>query len=97
MKKKYMLLLMVAGVLLVINVILTSVLLSRPVGQVKCPVKSKSLPCEAMPIKFALDNPDCANKLLRAMNITNVKILPKNSTNTMIGQVRARLQNNSYN
>ena len=96
MKKKYMLLLMIAGLLLVVNVFLTSLVLSRPVEQVKCPVKSKSLPCEAMPIKFALDNPGCANKLLEAMNVTNVKILPRNSTNTMIEQARARLQNNSY-
>jgi len=96
MKKKYMLLLMVAGILLVVNIILTSLVLSRPVEQIKCPVKSKSLPCEAMPIKFALDNPDCANKLLEAMNVTNVKILPKNSTNTVIEQVRAKLRNNSY-
>ena len=96
MKKKYMLLLMVAGILLVVNMILTSLVLSRPVGQVLCPAKSKSLPCEAMPIKFALNNPGCANKLLEAMNVTNVKILPKNSTNTVIEQVRARLRNNSY-
>ena len=96
MKKKYMLLLIMVGILLVVNVILTSVLLSRPAEQVQCPVKSRSLPCEAMPIKFALDNPDCANKLLESMNVTNVNILPKNSTNTMIERVRARLQNNSY-
>ena len=96
MKKKYMILLVAVGILLMVNVILTSLILSRPIGQVQCPAKSRSLPCEAMPIKFALDSPDCANKLLEAMNITNVKILPKNSTNTMIERVRARLQNNSY-
>ena len=56
--------------------------------------KTKSLPCESMPIKFALENPDCANKLLDVMNVTNVKILPKNSTNMLIQKVRAQLHNN---
>jgi len=80
-------------VLLAANLVMTSMVLSRAVSQ--CPTKSKSLPCEAMPIKFALDNPGCANKLLEAMNVINVKILPRNSTNTMIERVRARLHNNS--
>ena len=86
MKKKYMLLLMAAGILLVVNVILASVLLSRPTGQVLCPAKSKSLPCEAMPIKFALDNPDCANKLLRAMNVTNVNFFPRKPSNQLLNR-----------
>ena len=96
MKKKYMILLVVAGILLVVNVILTSLLLTGPTGRVQCPVKSKSLPCESVPLNWAVNNVDCANSLLRAMNVTNVNILPKNSTNTMIERVRARLQNNSY-
>lgn len=56
----------------------------------------KLLACESVPISWAVDNYDCANKLLEAMNVANVKILPKNSTNTMIERVRARLRNNSY-
>jgi hypothetical protein len=96
MKKKYMLLLMIAGVLLVVNVFLTSLLLTRPVIECQSPVKSKSIPCESVPLKWAVNNVDCANSLLRAMNVTNVNFLPKNSTNTMIERVRAMLQNNSY-
>ena len=45
--------------------------------------RRRSLPCESMPIKFALDNPDCANRLLEAMNVTNVKILPRGSLSDM--------------
>ena len=71
-------LLIVIAVLLMVNFIMTSVLLSRPATQTQCSSRQKSLPCESIPIKLALDNSDCANKLLEAMNVTNVKILPKN-------------------
>ena len=88
-------LLVVIVVLLTTNMSMTLLLLSRPMTQVQCPVKSKSLPCEAIPIKFALDHPDCANRLLEAMNVTNVKVLPRNSTNTLIQKARAKLHNYS--
>ena len=29
-----------------------------------------------MPIKFALEYPECANKFLEAMNITNIRVVP---------------------
>ena len=29
-----------------------------------------------MPIKFAAEYPECANKFLEAMNITNVRVVP---------------------
>ena len=93
--KVNMILLVVIAVLLTANLVITSIILSRSTGKVLCPAKSKSLPCEAMPIKFALDNPDCANKLLRAMNVTNVKVLPRNSTNLLIQKARAQFQNYS--
>ena len=80
--KSNIILLIVVAVFLTVNLVMMSMLLSRPISQ--CPVKLKSLPCEAMPIKFALDYPDCANKLLMAMNITNVKVALYNSTNTLI-------------
>lgn len=37
----------------------------------------RSLPCEAIPIRFVLDDPVCADKLLRAMNVSNVRVLPR--------------------
>ena len=34
-----------------------------------------SLPCQAIPIRFVMEEPECANKLLRSMNMTNTRIL----------------------
>jgi hypothetical protein len=41
-------------------------------SQVQCP-SHKSLPCESVPLRWSVDNYDCANSLLLAMNVTNVK------------------------
>ena len=35
-----------------------------------------SLPCAAIPTRFVVEHPDCADKLLRSMNVTNVRIQP---------------------
>jgi len=82
-------------ILLIANLITSAWVISKIGKSCQCPAKAKSLPCESMPIKFALDHPDCANKLLEAMNVTNVKILHQNSTNTLIQKVRAQLHNYS--
>lgn len=95
MKKLNGVLLLTAGLLLVVNVILTSVLISKPAVECQCSAK-KSLPCESVPIRWAVDNYECANSLLLAMNMTNVKFQPKNSTNTLLEQAIARLKNRSY-
>jgi hypothetical protein len=42
---------------------------------VKCQ-PHKSLPCESVPLRWAVDNYGCANSLLLAMNVTNVKFNP---------------------
>ena len=39
----------------------------------------RSLPCESIPIRFVLDDSVCADKLLLAMNVTNVRVLAKGS------------------
>ena len=36
----------------------------------------KSLPCESVPISWAVKYYDCANSLLLAMNVTNIKFEP---------------------
>lgn len=36
----------------------------------------KSLPCESVPLRWAVDNYGCANSLLLSMNVTNVKFNP---------------------
>ena len=41
-----------------------------------CPEPRRSLPCEAVPMRLIYEDPACANTLLRAMNVTNVRILP---------------------
>jgi len=32
--------------------------------------------CLEIPIKFAMEYPNCANKLLKAANLTNIRIVP---------------------
>ena len=34
------------------------------------------LPCQAIPIRYVMEYPECADKLLQAMNVTNVRIRP---------------------
>ena len=33
-----------------------------------------SLPCAAIPTQFVMEHPDCADKLLRSMNVTKLQI-----------------------
>ena len=35
----------------------------------------KSLPCQALPIQFVMNEPECADKLLRSMNVSNVRVM----------------------
>ena len=35
---------------------------------------SAALPCAAIPTRFVMEHPDCADKLLRSMNVTKVRI-----------------------
>ena len=44
------------------------------------PQKRQTLPCGAIPTRFVIEEPVCANKLLRSMNVTNVRILPHNES-----------------
>jgi len=36
--------------------------------------KGQSLPCPAIPTRLVLEDPACAQKLIEAMNVTNVRI-----------------------
>lgn len=38
------------------------------------PAPKPSLPCAAVPMSFISENPECADHLLRAMNVTGVHI-----------------------
>jgi len=44
----------------------------------------RTLPCQAIPVRFAMDNPECANKLLASMNVTNVRFWPQDNIPGMI-------------
>jgi len=35
-----------------------------------------ALPCGAIPTRFVLEEPECADKLLKSMNVTNVRVQP---------------------
>jgi len=60
--------------LLVINILVTA-RLALGLGRLKS-YQRESLPCQAVPIRFVMDEPECTNKLLRVMNVSNVHILP---------------------
>ncbi|MBA7657540.1 hypothetical protein ES703_65479 [subsurface metagenome] len=36
-----------------------------------------TLPCAALPTRFVLNEPACAQKLLEAMNVSNVRVVPR--------------------
>lgn len=42
--------------------------------------RDKSLPCAAIPTRYILQEPECANKLLRAMNVTNVRVVARDAS-----------------
>jgi len=51
----------------------------RLLGAQKSPLMLRAcepLPCGAIPTRFVIDEPECADKLLRSMNVTNVRVLP---------------------
>jgi hypothetical protein len=35
-----------------------------------------SLPCGAIPTRFVMEEPECADRLLRLMNVTDVRVVP---------------------
>jgi len=69
-------------VLIIVGLLLNTFLLIRVSTQIaefrESNDKRSDLPCAAIPTRFVLDDPECADKLLRAMNVTNVRVLPKN-------------------
>ena len=76
MKEKQTLWMMVLLVLVLIGVAADILLTLRtqPASRAR-----PSLPCAAIPTRYILQYPDCADRLLRAMNVTNVRILPRSN------------------
>ena len=51
----------------------------------KSPTSARpSLPCSAIPTHYVAEYPECANNLLRAMNVTNVRILSPGSLSDLV-------------
>ena len=63
-------------VFVIVNLILT-IRLAADINKLAGPVsKRPPLPCGAIPTRFVMEEPECADMLLRSMNVTNVHILP---------------------
>ena len=53
--------------------------------------RRQSLPCQAIPIRFVIEEPECTNTLLRSMNVTNVHIVRDVKLNSQLeGGIRSR-------
>jgi hypothetical protein len=75
----------------IVHIVITvrqSSTLSAPCPPVIVP---RSLPCQAIPLRYVEDEPVCADKLLRAMNVTNVRIQTWNATLREVNSSRAGL------
>lgn len=50
------------------------------------PASPASLPCAAVPTRFVMESPECAQLLLEAMNVTNVRVYSANATRKHPGE-----------
>ena len=64
------------GVLLVLILVGVVVNIVLTIGEKPSLPTRPALPCQAIPTRYILEYPECADKLLQVMNVTNVKILP---------------------
>ncbi|MBN1489891.1 MAG: hypothetical protein JXA69_08240 [Phycisphaerae bacterium] len=52
-------------------------------------IRARQCPaCSAIPVRLILENPACAGKLLRVMNVTNVRVLPRRSSRSLVERAR---------
>ena len=85
MGKRLNTLLVICTLLLVIINLFVAAKLSADVGRLQSQ-KQRSLPCAAIPTRFVVDEPECANKLLISMNVTNVHVGRYGSSDFRIGR-----------
>ena len=64
---------------LLVNLVLATTLTHRVDKLAATPEAPRPLSCQAIPTKLILEDPACADKLLRAMNVANVRVLPYGS------------------
>jgi len=79
--------------LLVTNVLVITKLVLDLERLKSCQHRRESLPCQAVPVSFVMDEPECANKLLRSMNVTTVRILPAAALGSLLNKTTFRSQN----
>ena len=90
MKQKQSVLIIVLLILILMGVMADIIITVRTAPST--PAKP-SLPCAAIPTRYVLEYPECADRLLRAMNVTNVRILPRGSLSDLVGnRTRSRLR-----
>jgi hypothetical protein len=60
-----------------------------------CPpvIVPRSLPCQAIPLRYIEDEPVCADKLLHAMNVTNSHVLTWDQMLLQLNASRIELRN----
>jgi hypothetical protein len=81
--------------LLVINISISAKLLMN-MQQLPASLRQYDvLPCKSLPAQFVIQEPECSEKLLRLMNITNVHILPAENFDTVANDSIFGLQNKS--
>ena len=79
--KKYSYVIVVICLIIVMTAnLMMTIKISQDIKAIRTtPPKMRSLACEAIPIRFAMKHPNCANELLYYMNVTNVQFLPRSS------------------
>jgi hypothetical protein len=64
--------------LLILGLLANALLTARVMTELKALAMTRgvsaSLPCPAIPTRFVLEEPACAQKLLESMNVTNVRV-----------------------
>ena len=70
------------GIILILMILIVDLVFTiRLSAEVKSTISDiqtdKSLPCAAVPTKYIYEEPECADKLLKAMNVTNVRVLTR--------------------
>jgi hypothetical protein len=82
-------------VLLVINIVMTAKLLMNIQKSQSGTGQGDMLPCRALPTQFVIEEPDCADRLLKLMNITNVHIMPIEALDPPVNESLSGWQNES--
>jgi hypothetical protein len=65
---------------LVVNAVMLMRIHHELAGPQDRPASPGGLPCAALPTRFVLESPECAQKLLEAMNVTNVRVHEANTS-----------------